>query len=75
MDAVSASLQLINDDPRQVYAITYDSILSAWRVLHLVEVQHESYRDECLYRLTPYSVNHNALTSALADAIKLKSVA
>lgn len=75
MDAVSASLQLINDDPRQVYAITYDSVLQAWKVLHLVEVRHTSYRDECLYKLMPHSCNHNALTPALADAIKLKSVA
>lgn len=68
------SLEYLNDDPRVLYALSFNATLGAWNVVKLQRVQQGSdlrYGEHV--NITPVANNHTTLASALKDAVVLKS--
>lgn len=70
MPLLDDTLKYLNDDPSQVYAVTYNTSLQAWRIVRLHRVSGAGL--DTIYKLDPSGTNHNDLASALRDAMLLK---
>lgn len=70
MPLIDDTLRYLNDDVDQVYAVTFNNTLQAWRVVRLHKISGTGL--DTLYKLDPVGTNHNDLASALRDAMILK---